>query len=253
MDPVAQAGDKHKQQAAYAPGAYYVPATAMAPMAAPFAASPVLVGAISTASAPTYYPAPTIPTYGSAPVMVTTGTVATANAPAATTATIANAPTAGTVYYYNPTATAGVAGAPVALAPGNSGLTQDQINSIFEELKELKDSLKDQGTTGSDRKSQLLTKARQLVADEKGSSEDDLKASDRVLARRLVDQAMGVSQTGTPAVYGLAPQGAIQYQYQYALPAQAAAPMQSYYLYPVPMMPVKACGHRHFCLCGRYP
>jgi hypothetical protein len=254
-DTVAHAGGDKHHHPVYVPGAFYVPATAMAPVAAPFAAAPVFVGAISTASAPTYYAAPANVSYGSAPVMVTAGTVTTANAPTVTTTTTANAPTAGTVYITNGTANAPI----VANAPAASGLSQDQLYAILDELKELKLSLKDQGTSGTDRKGQVLERALKLVADEKGVAVEELKATDKLLARRLVDQAMGStdSATGLAPSVGLAPQGSIQYQYQYAVPAQAAAPMQSYYLYPVPMvpvMPVKPCGHSHFCLCARaYP
>ena len=207
-------GDKHKHPV-YVPGAFYVPATAMAPVAAPFAAAPVFVGAISTASAPTYYPAPATVSYGSAPVMVTAGTVTTANAPTVvtattasapvmTTTTTANAPTAGTVYITNGTANAPI----VANAPAASGLSQDQLYTILDELKELKLSLKDQGTSGTDRKAQLLERALKLVADEKGVAVEELKATDKLLARRLVDQALGA----TDSSIGAAPQGSIQYQ-----------------------------------------
>jgi hypothetical protein len=260
LEPSAQAAGRRRQQV-YVPGAYYYPTAA----AAPVAAAPVFAGAISTASAPTYY-APGTVSYAPSPLMVTTGSVATAGAPTMMTATTAsapvaaapavgNAPSAGTVYYYNAPTTPGTAAAPVGNAP-NAGLNQDQINSIVEELRDLRESLKDEGTTGSDRKNQLIEKARELVADEKGISVDELKASDRMLARRLVELAGGGANSGNSGL------GPYPNQYPGACPSpygmapQFAPPVQSFYLYPValyPYMPGKHCGHHHFCHCGKYP
>jgi hypothetical protein len=261
MEPPAHASGRRRQRV-YAPGAYYYPAAA----AAPVAAAPVFAGAISTTSAPTYY-VPSAANYASAPVMVSAGTVATGSAPTMMTATItttpvaaapavASAPTAANVYDYNAPSMPGTAAAPVGNAPGSAGLTQDQINSIVDELRDLRESLKDQGTTGSDRKNQLIEKARELVADEKGVSVDDLKASDRVLARRLVELATGGTNAGngSPSPYPLP--YPYPYPYPYGMAPQAAPPLQSFYLYPValhPLMPGKHCSHHHFCHCGKYP
>lgn len=241
-------------------GLYYAAAPVMAaPIYGYGPMAPVVLGAASTmsvnyaAAAPVQYPAPV---QAAAPVAIT------AQAPATT------------VFYGWPGAN-GAAGAPPAGFAGapSAELTQVESNSIVEDLIELKEELKDEGLKGSGRRKEMVERALELIADYQGTSADDLKATDRLLARRLVDQALGAPsstagamglspglgqawdprQAAAPAGYGYAPGG-----YGHApfvvqpVPAAVAYPAAAP-VYPlVPLVPAtagKPCGHRLFCLC----
>ena len=114
------------------------------------------------------------------------------------------------------------------------------------------ETLKDEKVTGTERRTRMLEKARELIAEAKSVSVDELKAADKSLARRLVKQALDGAQNGTDSGTGKAPQGTNQVQY--VVYPQALAPAYGQYsVYPmvpmVPVVPVKPCGHRFFCLC----
>ena len=244
--------DHHKQSGVYlAPVPVMYPYYGAAPIV-PFASAPVLVGAISTATATSY----AAPVTASAPTyyVSTVNTTTTASAPSTVTTASAPAPT---VYYLTPgTGTAGAPG--TASAPGSSNLSQADIDAINEELVEYMETLKDEKVTGTERRTRMLDKAKELIAEAKSVSVDELKAADKSQARRLVKQALDGAQSGIDSAPGKAQQGTNQpqgtNQVQYVVYPQALAPIYGQYsVYPmvpmVPVVPVKPCGHRFFCLC----
>ncbi|WP_165221455.1 hypothetical protein [Aquisphaera insulae] len=275
--------DHHRKATAYAyaPVPMGFPVYGAAPMM-PMASAPVFVGAISTASAPTYAaPAASAPTYvtpvasaptyaapvASAPTPLVFNPVAAAPAASApaSNATTASAPTStsnGQWLVWSPGTTAAAPG--VAAAPTNTTLPKADVDAIREELTELKESLKEDGVTGSERRNQLLDKAKELIAEARDTSVDDLKAADKSLARRLVketlDGSTGDDNGGNPGTGDggvTAPKALAPGQTSYVIYQQAAAPAYPQYtLYPmapVSFVPVKPCGHKFFCLCKSYP
>src|SRR5271157_5070904 len=226
----------HKQNVVLVPGGVVMaPTFASAPVAV-VGSAPVMVGAISTTSA-NYY---TI-TAAAAP------TVITASAP-----TTAAAPTANVVMI-------GATGnAPTGAAPTvTTSLTQDELSEIVVALREQNDQLKSDKTAASERRSQLLEKAKELIAEKKAVEVDDLEAADKQLARYLVSLAMKAPANGTTngavwggtQVLGAAPVAAGT--------VYAAAPAASQVLYPVQLVPVyfrPACNHHFWCNCPKtYP
>ena len=212
-----------------------------------YASAPVFVGAISTASAPSY----SAPVTASAPTYYvnTLNTTATASAPSTTTATTASAPTP-TIIYLNPAT--GTASAPgtTASAPESSTLSATEKDEILEDLRDFyKDLVKDTSNSTEDRRNKLLEEAKRLVAEATGVAVDDLKAADATQAGRLARQARRGSTSGEAKAPS---QGTSQVQG--VVFTQATSPAYaSYQIYPlvpvVPVIPVKPCGHQHFCLC----
>jgi len=254
---------KHKQNVVLVPGGVVMaPTFASAPVAA-VGSAPVMVGAISTTSA-NYY---TMPATGAAPTPTyyyTSAGATTAAAPIATTAAAptvitASAPTTAAAPTANVVMIGATGNAPTGAAPTvTTSLTQDDINEIIVALREQNDQLKTDKTAASDRKSQLLEKAMELVAEKKAVEVDDLEAGDKQLARHLVSVAMKGSANGTAngAVWGGGTQvlGAAPVA---AGAVYAAAPATSQYLYPVQLVPVyfrPACNHHFWCNCPKtYP
>jgi len=269
---------KHKQNVVLVPGGVVMaPTFASAPVAA-VGSAPVMVGAIPTTSA-NYYTMPATgaaptPTYfytsggattAAAPTITTAAapTITTAAAPTITTAAAptvitASAPTTAAAPTANVVMIGATGNAPTGAAPTvTTSLTQDDINEIIVALREQNDQLKTDKTAASDRKSQLLEKAMELVAEKKAVEVDDLEAGDKQLARHLVNLAMKAPANGTTngavwggtQVLGAAPvaAGAVY----------AAAPATSQYLYPVQLVPVyfrPACNHHFWCNCPKtYP
>lgn len=253
----------HKQNVVLVPGGVVMaPTFASAPVAV-VGSAPVMVGAISTTSA-NYY---TMPATGAAPTptyFYTSGGATTAAAPtittgAAPTVIIASAPTTAAAPTANVVMIGATGNAPTGAAPTvTTSLTQDDINEIIVALREQNDQLKTDKTAASDRKSQLLEKALELVAEKKAVEVDDLEAGDKQLARHLVSVAMKGSANGTAngAVWGGGTQvlGAAPVA---AGAVYAAAPATSQYLYPVQLVPVyfrPGCNHHFWCNCPKtYP
>jgi len=253
----------HKQNVVLVPGGVVMaPTFASAPVAV-VGSAPVMVGAISTTSA-NYY---TTPAAGAAPTptyFYTSGGVTTAAAPTVTTGAAptfitASAPTTATAPTANVVMIGATGNAPTGAAPTvTTSLTQDDINEIIVALREQNDQLKTDKTAASDRKSQLLEKALELVAEKKAVEVDDLEAGDKQLARHLVSVAMKGSANGTAngAVWGGGTQvlGAAPVA---AGAVYAAAPATSQYLYPVQLVPVyfrPGCNHHFWCNCPKtYP
>jgi hypothetical protein len=213
-----------------------------------------MLGAISTTSA-NYYP---MPATGAAPTPTyyyTSGGLTTAAAPTVTTAsapTTAAAPTANVVMI-GATGNAQTGAAPTV----TTSLTQDDINEIVVALREQNDQLKADKTAASERRSQLLEKALELIAEKEAVDVDDLGAGDKQLARHLVSLAMKGPANGTTSGAGWGGT-----QFLGAAPVAvgtvyAAAPAPSQYLYPMQLIPVyfrPACNHHFWCNCPKtYP
>jgi len=199
----------HKQNVVLVPGGVVMaPTFASAPVAV-VGSAPVMVGAISTTSA-NYY---TTPATGAAPTptyFYTSGAATTAAAPtvttgAAPTVITASAPTTAAAPTANVAMIGATGNAPTGAAPTvTTSLTQDDINEIIVALREQNDQLKADKTAASDRRSQLLEKALELVAEKKAVEVDDLEAGDKQLARHLVSVAMkgSANDTANGAVWG---------------------------------------------------
>src|SRR5271157_1777363 len=252
----------HKQNVVLVPGGVVMaPTFASAPVAV-VGSAPVMVGAISTTSA-NYY---TMPATGAAPTptyFYTSGGATTAAAPTITTAAAptvitASAPTTAAAPTANVVMIGATGNAPTGAAPTvTTSLTQDELSEIVVALREQNDQLKSDKTAASERRSQLLEKAKELIAEKKAVEVDDLEAADKQLARYLVSLAMKAPANGTTngavwggtQVLGAAPVAAGT--------VYAAAPAASQVLYPVQLVPVyfrPACNHHFWCNCPKtYP
>jgi hypothetical protein len=263
--PSATAGDHHKRVIiGYVSASPTTPVAAAPVAAAPatYAAAPVAylpvkkhyfghtIGYLPMAAGTTYAAAPT--TYAAAPVVgyVPAPSGATAAAPPATAAappaTAAAAPPAGSMYmvgyYYGYQAnTGGVAGAPVAAAPGAPGTVTQPPSGVrltnTASRQEIVDQLKRTNSTlttaqvGEElRTFKLKQEAKELYAAKVPVSVDALTDAEKQDAENLVAVALGNATTSTTSS-GTSSSGGSSGST--ATPAAPVVPVMPVYVQPV--------------------